>query len=115
MTALLPTAPEAAPGVATTQSPEGLRAFRGCAAAIWRRQPVPGFTDRVDSLAPELLPRCRVILRPVAVRAVAAEVCATAGTPAPPERDRLVGDIAALADRLAGLMRARWLRSGSTS
>jgi hypothetical protein len=111
MTALLPIAPEAAPGVAITETPEGLQAFRhpGCAAAVWGRQPVPGFAAWAGGLAPELLPRARVILRPAAVRAVAAEVCDAAGMPAHPERDRLVDDIAALADLFAGLMRARWL------
>lgn len=112
MTALLPIAPEAAPGVAITERPEELQTFRypGCAAAIWRRQPVPGFTAWTGGLAPELLPRARMILRPKAVRSVAAEVCCTAGMPEHPERDRLVDDIAALADLFAGLMRARWLR-----
>jgi hypothetical protein len=51
-----------------------------------------------------------VILRPEAVRDAASEVCDTSGTPAGLERDRLVDDIAALADIFARLMRARWLR-----
>lgn len=112
MTAPQPIASEAVPGIEITEAPEGLRAFRqpGCAAAIWHRQPAPGFRSWLDGLAPAVLPRARVILRPEAVRAVAAEVCATAGTPEHPERARLVDDIAALADLFAGLMRARWLR-----
>ena len=112
MTAHLPVASLAVPGVEITEAPGGLRAFRqpGCAAAIWHREPVPGFRSWLDGLAPELLPRVRVILRPEAVRTVAAEVCAAAGMPEHPERARLVDDIAALADLFAGLMRARWLR-----
>ena len=101
---------DAAVDVADT--PEGLSALHrpGCAAAIWRRQPLPGFQSWIDGLDPDVLPRTRVILRPEAVRDVASEVCDASGTPAGPERDRLVEDIAALADIFAGLMRARWLR-----
>jgi hypothetical protein len=101
-----------ADAVGVADTPEGLSALRrpGCAAAIWRRQPLPGFQSWIDGLDPEVLPKARVILRPEAVRGAAAEVCEACGTPADPERDRLVDDIAALADIFAGLMRARWLR-----
>ena len=103
---------DAAIGVGVADTPEGLSALHrpGCAAAIWRRQPLPKFQSWIDGLDPEVLPRARVILRPDAVRDAASEVCDAAGTPFGPERDRLVDDIAALADIFAGLMRARWLR-----
>ncbi len=103
---------EAPVGVGVADTPEGLSAIRdpGCAAAIWRRQPLPGFQSWIDGLDPDVLPRARVILRPEAVRAAASEVCTACGTPAGPERDRLVDDIAALADIFTGVMRARWLR-----
>ena len=39
-----------------------------------------------------------------------AAICESSGTPPCAERDRLVDDIAALSDVLAGLMRVRWLR-----
>ncbi len=103
---------DAAIGVGVADTPEGLSAIHrpGCAAAIWRRQPLPGFQSWIDALDPDMLPRARVILRPEAVRDAASEVYDASGTPFGPERDRLVDDIAALADIFAGLMRARWLR-----
>ena len=103
---------DAAIGVGVADAPEGLSAIRhtGCAAVIWRRQPSPGFRSWLDGLAPEVLPRGRVILRPAAVRDVVAEVCNAGGTPHGPERDLLVDDVAALADIFASIMRARWLR-----
>ncbi|WP_084863975.1 DUF1826 domain-containing protein [Salibaculum halophilum] len=99
-------------GVGVADTPEGLSALHrpGCAAAIWRRQPLPGFQSWIDGLDADVLPRARVILRPEAVRDTASEVCEACGTPVGAERDRLVDDIAALADIFAGLMRARWLR-----
>lgn len=99
-------------GVGVADRPEGLSAIRdaGCAAAIWRRQQSPDFQAWIDGLDAALLPRARVILRPEAVRETASEVCDASGTPAGPERDRLLDDIAALANIFAGLMRARWLR-----
>lgn len=103
---------DAAIGVGVADTPEGLSALHrpGCAAAIWRRQPLPGFQSWIDRLDPDVLPRARVILRPEAVRHAASEVCDTLSTPGGPERDRLVDDIAALADIFAGMMQARWLR-----
>ena len=103
---------DAAIGVGVADTPEGLSALHrpGCAAAIWRRQPLPGFQSWIDGLDPDVLPRARVILPPEGVRDAASEVCHASGTPVGPERDRLVDDIAALADIVAGLMRASWLR-----
>lgn len=103
---------DAAIGAGVADTPEGLSAIHrpGCAAAIWRRQPLPGFQPWIDTLGPDVLPTARVILRPDTVREAAAEICDASGTPAGPQRDRLVDDIAALADIFAGLMRARWLR-----
>lgn len=97
-------------GVADT--PEGLSALHrpDCPAAIWRRQPLSGFQSWIDGLDPEVLPAARVILRPEAVREASVAICDASGTPEGPERDRLVDDIAALADIFAGLMQARWLR-----
>jgi hypothetical protein len=99
-------------GVGVAETPEGLSAIRqtGAAAAIWRRTLAPSFRSWIDGLEPERLPRARVILRPDAVREVAAEVCNASGTPTGPERDRLVDDTAALADAFAAIMRTRWLR-----
>lgn len=103
---------DAAIGVGVADTPDGLSALHrpGSAAAIWRRQPLPKFQSWIDGLDPDVLPRARVILRPDAGRDAASEVCDAAGTPFGRERDRLVDDIAALADIFAGLMQARWLR-----
>ena len=112
MTLVRQIATDAAFGVGIADTPEGLSAIHGpgCAAAIWRRRPLPGFQSWIDGLDAEVLPRARVIVRPGAVRDAAAEICDASGTPAGPERDRLVDDIAALADIFAGLTQARWLR-----
>lgn len=103
---------EAAGGVGIADTPEGLSAIHhpSSAAAIWRRQPLPNFQSWIDRIDPDILPRARVILRPEAVRESASEICNACGTPAGPERDRLVDDIAALADIFAGVMRTHWLR-----
>jgi len=103
---------DAAIGVGVAETPEGLSAIRhpGCAAAIWRRQPPPGFQSWIDALAPGRLPRARVILRPAEVRDAAVEICEASGTPDCAERERLIEDIAAFSDIFAALMRARWLR-----
>jgi len=102
----------AAVGVGVADRPEDLDVIHkpGVAAALWQRQPLPGFQDWIDSLPPELLPRARMILRPEAVRAAVTEICEAAGTPAGPERARLIDDITAQAEIFAGLMRARFLR-----
>jgi hypothetical protein len=99
-------------GVGVADTPEGLTALHrpGCAAAIWRRQPHAAFQAWIDALDPETLPRARVILRAEAVREAVAEICDISGTPSGLERDRLVDDIAELAEIFAGLMRACWVR-----
>jgi hypothetical protein len=71
---------------------------------------LPGFQSWIDGLDGDVLPRARVILRPEAVRDAASEICDASGTPAGPERERLVDDTAALAALFADLLRARWLR-----
>lgn len=103
---------DAAVGVGVADTPEGLRAIRhpGCAAAIWRRQTLPGFRAWIDGLDPACLPRARIILPAEAVRAAVAQVCQASGTPEGPERDMLIDDIAALAGIFSGILRAPWLR-----
>ena len=103
---------DAAIGVGVADTPEGLSALHrpGCAAAIWRRQPLQAFQSWIDTLDPGLLPSARLILRPEAVRDVVEEVFDSSAIPDGPERNRLTDDIAALSEIVAGLMRARWLR-----
>jgi hypothetical protein len=103
---------DAAVGVGVADTPEGLSAIRhpGCAATIWRRQPLPGFQAWIDALEPDTLPRARIILRPAVVREAMAQVCDASGTPESPERDLLVDDIAALADIFSEIVGAPWLR-----
>lgn len=103
---------DAANGVGVTEAPDGLSAIHDpdCAAVIWRREPLSRFQTWIDRLAPEQLPRTRVILRPEAVRDAAHGICETCGTPTCAERDLLIDDAAALADLFAGLTEAPYLR-----
>lgn len=103
---------DAAIGVAIADRPEDLRTFLqpGCAAAIWRRQPAPGFQAWIDALDPSLLPQGRAVLRPEAVPSAVEALCDAAQTPRCAERDQLVGDVSALAEIFAKLMAAPYLR-----
>lgn len=102
----------AADGVGIAEAPEGLSAIHhpGCAAAVWRRDPLPSFQSWIDTLEPRHLPKARVILRPKDVRDAAFQICETSGTPDCDEREMLIDDAAALADLLAGVMRVPCLR-----
>ena len=62
---------DAAVGVGVADRPEDLDVIHkpGVAAALWRRQPLPGFQDWIDGLPPDQLPEARVILRPEDVQA----------------------------------------------
>ena len=102
----------AANGVGVVNTPEGLSAIHrpGCAAAIWRRQPLPDFQSWIDALETERLPNARVILRPENVRETVIQICEAFRTPDCRERERLVDDTAALADIFAGLTDAPYLR-----
>ncbi|MEO1315669.1 MAG: DUF1826 domain-containing protein [Pseudomonadota bacterium] len=112
MTALREVVESAAVGVSMAEMPEGLAAIHdpGCAAAIWLREPMESFQAWMDGLAPELLPRTRLILRPDAVREAVAETCDLVGTPEGPERALLIDDTAALAAIFAELIGAPYLR-----
>ncbi len=103
---------DAAIGVGVVDTPEGLAAIHspGCAAAIWRRRPLPGFQSWIDALEPERLPKARVILRPESIRKTVNAICEEYGTPDCRERERLVDDTAALADIFVGLTPTPYLR-----
>lgn len=97
--------------IAVAMSPEGLSAIHSldCSAAIWPRQPLHSFQSWIDALAPEQLPKARVILRPEHVRDTASQICDICGTPNCTERGLLINDVAALAHIFADLMRVRFL------
>ena len=75
-------AQDAPMGVAITDRPEELAAFRapGCAAAIWRRPPDQRLSVWLDRVDPDRLPNGRAPLHRRAVRAALTEMCARAQT-----------------------------------
>ncbi|MGH1417081.1 MAG: DUF1826 domain-containing protein [Pelagimonas sp.] len=81
-----------------------------CAAAIWHRQTPPSIQVWLDALAPELLPKGRVVLRPDAVAKTVDHLCDMSKLPNGPERDWFIADITSLAVRFSGLMSATFLR-----
>ncbi|MCR9086874.1 MAG: DUF1826 domain-containing protein [Rhodobacteraceae bacterium] len=97
-------------GIAET--PEGLSAIHqpGCAATIWRRSPLPCFQSWIDGLAPEQLPKTRVILSPDRVCDALLEITKSFGMPDCDERTMLVEDVSALAAIFAEVMDAAYLR-----
>ena len=99
-------------GVVSASTPEGLSAIRrsGCAAAIWKRRPLPRFQSWIDGLAPRHLPGSRIILRAEAVCEAFANITRASGMPESPERDLLVDDASALAAIFADIMRVDYLR-----
>lgn len=102
----------AAVGVAVAEEPQSLRAFLkpGCAAAIWRRQPLQDIQAWLDALDPEHLPQGRVILRPEAVANTVQQLCTIAKMPKAPGRDWLIEDISALAQIFSKLVCVKLLR-----
>ncbi|MEO1001246.1 MAG: DUF1826 domain-containing protein, partial [Pseudomonadota bacterium] len=103
---------DAAVGVGIAETPTALSALKkpGSAAVIWRRQTPAEVQGWLDALAPEVLPRGRLILRPGAVAHAVAQLCDMAGTPAGPERAWLEADIGGLAEHFAALLEAPYLR-----
>ncbi|MEM9523357.1 MAG: DUF1826 domain-containing protein [Pseudomonadota bacterium] len=112
MTRVRETVKDAAIGVGAADTLKGLSDLHrpGCAAVIWRRQPMRSFQFWLDTLEPEQLPRARVILRPEDVRDIVFHICETSGTPDSDERAWLIDDVAALAENFAELMRIPYLR-----
>lgn len=100
---------DAAIGVAVATKPSDLKTLLrpGCAAAIWRRQPVYGFQSWIDGLDPAQLPRGRVVLRHETVRDALLHFCEISHTPMTPECKWLIDDVAALSDIFADLMKVR--------
>ncbi|MEO1200635.1 MAG: DUF1826 domain-containing protein [Pseudomonadota bacterium] len=103
---------DAALGVRVATTPRGLSAIqdRGCAAAIWQRQPLDRFQRWIDEQQPERLPRSRVILRPNAVHDAVSQLVEVSGLPVCEERRMLVDDISAQANMFAAVIGAPYLR-----
>lgn len=102
----------AAVGVGIADTPEGLSVIRkpGCAAAVWRRQPMPGFQNWIDGLDPDQLPSARLILQPKAVSDAIQHLCDVAGLGYCAERAWLEADISDLAMRFSSIMPSPYLR-----
>lgn len=98
--------------VGVVDAPEHLAGIRyaGIDAAIWPRRPATSFQRWIDGLDVGTLPAARLVVRASSVRAAMRLVCERAGTPDGPERDRLEGDVAALAQLFAALTETEWLR-----
>lgn len=99
-------------GIVNADTPDGLSAIRqsGCAAVIWKRRPLPRFQTWIDSLAPEHLPRARIILRPELVCDALLNITSACGLSTGPGRDLLIDDVSALAAIFADVMRVDYLR-----
>ncbi|CUH67197.1 hypothetical protein TG4357_02868 [Thalassovita gelatinovora] len=112
MSALQTEIKNAAVGVDIVDTSDGFTIIRkpACAAAIWHRQPMPGFQAWIDALDPAHLPSARVVLRPDAVPEAVRHLCDIAGMAEGEERLWLEADIAGLATRFATLMHAPYLR-----
>jgi len=102
----------AAVGVSVVTDPENLAVIAkpGCAAAIWRRQPLPEFQTWIDQLDPDRLPTARLILRSQTVPDAVSEIYAVSGTSTTIQQARLIDDIATLSGLFAALMKAPFLR-----
>ncbi|MCZ0962455.1 DUF1826 domain-containing protein [Paracoccus benzoatiresistens] len=79
---------------------------RGVAAAVWQRDPLPEFTQRIDALPVHQLPRLRTIVAVGSVAPCVHAACDLAGTPQDQFRDMLAGDITVLAEIMAEVMDA---------
>lgn len=112
MTFVRETVRDAAVGVGITDTAEGLSVIHkpGSAAAIWRRNPVPGFQPWIDGLQPEHLPKARVVLPRQNVREVVGQICDSCGTPDGGERKVFIDDVVALADIFASIAPTSYLQ-----
>ena len=106
------TVAEAAVGVGVADTLEGLETLKkpGCAAVIWRRQMQPDVREWLAALAPERLPRGRLVLQPGAVTNAVRHLCAMADMPDGDAKDWLIDDIAHLSQTFAWLMDVGYVR-----
>lgn len=106
------TVSNAAIGVGIADDPASLSVFTtpGCAAAIWRRQMPLGVQTWLNDLAPDQLPKGRIIVRPDAVGQAVRYLCQMTQTPEGVDRDWLEADITQLAKQFADLVSVSYLR-----
>jgi hypothetical protein len=106
----LPTAHPA--GVRVVQTSQDMAAINqpNCAALIWQRSPDPEVAEWLAALAPDNLPKARLILPVSEVRAEVEQCCEGASMPKGCERDALIGDIAYLTDQFATVMKVTHVR-----
>lgn len=78
----------------------------GMAAVIWQRKPAAEFTEWIDALPVENLPRLRTMATVGSVESCIHAACDNAGTPAGKMRDMLAGDISALAFIMGEVMQS---------
>ncbi|WP_111732156.1 DUF1826 domain-containing protein [Roseovarius amoyensis] len=99
-------------GLHSVATPDGLSAIRraDCAGAIWERQPLPRLRRWIDNLAPDQLPRARVVLPEDRVCDALMDITNACGTPKGLERDLLISDVSTLAAIFANVMRVSYLR-----
>ncbi|MEL7211596.1 MAG: DUF1826 domain-containing protein [Pseudomonadota bacterium] len=99
-------------GVRLTEDAAGLKGFLqpDCAAVIWRRQTPPDIQKSLNAVDPDLLPRGRVILPPIAVADTVRQLCDISGLPSGKVRAWLKADIAQLANILTRLIPSKMLR-----
>jgi hypothetical protein len=99
-------------GIGVTQVPENLDILetQDCAAAIWQRQPLPGFQTWIDGLNPDILPSVRLILEPQDVATVLSEICDTSSVVDRAHWQYLIKDIAELSHLFCDLMAAPYMR-----
>ena len=112
MSAVNATRPMGTYGLHSATTSQGLSAIRrsDCAASIWERRSPPRLERWIDNVAPEHLPKARLILRADRVCDALVEVTNLCNTPTGPERDLLIDDVSALSAIFADVMQTTYLR-----
>lgn len=99
-------------GVSVVRDADGLGKIHDttCAAAIWDRQVPPEALAWLAGLEPDELPSGRMVVEVAAVAQTVRHLCDLAGMPDGKHREWLIGDIAALAESFATVMRTAYVR-----
>ena len=112
MSYMTQTLSEAAIGVGVADDLASLSVLSkpGCAAAIWRRQIPSDVQTWLEDLAPDHLPKGRLVVRTNAVEQAVRYLYSMADTPQSAMRDWLEDDICKMAAQFADLMSVDYLR-----